>query len=154
MAKKAKKTTKTKVEKADKAKKALAEKRTAEATAEATNPVEPQEVVQPAKESETIAVAENAPIEKVDEAVGEKPTTPKAEKKAAEKKNADAVTPTLTMQYGGRDIDVKALVQAAKDDFKANHKRTVLKELNLYLKPEDSTMYYVANGSIEGKIGF
>ena len=77
-----------------------------------------------------------------------------AKARAEEKKKADAMTPTLTMQYGGRDIDVKALVQAAKDDFKANHKRTLLTELNLYLKPEDSTLYYVANGSAEGKIRF
>ena len=77
-----------------------------------------------------------------------------AKARAEEKKKADALTPTLTMQYGGRDIDVKALVQAAKDDFKANHKRILLTELNLYLKPEDSTMYYVANGSVEGKISF
>ena len=77
-----------------------------------------------------------------------------AKARAEEKKKADAMTPTLTMQYGGRDIDVKALVQAAKDDFKANHKRTLLTELNLYLKPEESTLYYVANGSTEGKIRF
>ena len=64
------------------------------------------------------------------------------------------MTPTLTMQYGGRDVNVKALVQAAKDDFKANHKRTLLTELDLYLKPEESTLYYVANGSVEGKIKF
>lgn len=90
---------------------------------------------------------------------GRKPMT--AEEKAAnaaaraeEKKKAEAMTPTLTMQYGGRDINVKALVQAAKDDFKANHKRTLLTELDLYLKPEDSTLYYVANGSVEGKIVF
>ena len=77
-----------------------------------------------------------------------------AKARAEKKKKADAMTPTLTMQYGGRDIDVEALVQAAKDDFKANHKRTLLTELNLYLKPEESTLYYVANGSTEGKIRF
>jgi hypothetical protein len=77
-----------------------------------------------------------------------------AKARAEEKKKAESMTPTLTMQYGGRDIDVKALVQAAKDDFKANLKRTLLTELNLYLKPEESTLYYVANGSTEGKIKF
>ena len=41
-----------------------------------------------------------------------------------------------------------------KDDFKANHKRTLLTELNLYLKPEESTIYYVANGAIQGKVQF
>jgi len=77
-----------------------------------------------------------------------------AKARAEEKKKAEAMTPTLTLQYGGRDVDVKGLVQAAKDDFKANHKRTLLTELNLYLKPEESTLYYVANGSTEGKIKF
>ena len=101
------------------------------------------------------SVAKEKPAKKP----GRKPMT--AEEKAATakaraettKKAAD-MTPTLTMQYCGRDIDVKALVQAAKDDFKANHKRTLLTELNLYLKPEESTLYYVANGLTEGKIEF
>jgi len=90
---------------------------------------------------------------------GRKPMT--AEEKAAsakaragEKKKAEAMAPTLTLQYGGRDVDVRALVQAAKDDFKANHKRVLLTELNLYLKPEDGALYYVANGSVQGKIQF
>lgn len=105
--------------------------------------------------------AKKTPAVKVEPAKkpGRKPMTAaeeaaNAKVRAEEKKKADAMTPTLTMQYGGRDIDVKALVQAAKDDFKANHKRTLLTELNLYLKPEDSAMYYVANGSVEGKIRF
>lgn len=51
-------------------------------------------------------------------------------------------------------MDVKAPVQAAKDDFKANHKRNLLTKLSLYLKPEESTLYYVANGSVEGKVKF
>ena len=107
------------------------------------------------------SAAKKAPAAKDEPAKkpGRKPMTAaekaaNAKARAEEKKKADAMTPTLTMQYGGRDIDVKALVQAAKDDFKANHKRTLLTELNLYLKPEDSTLYYVANGSIEGKISF
>ncbi|MBE7004830.1 MAG: hypothetical protein E7425_11260 [Ruminococcaceae bacterium] len=77
-----------------------------------------------------------------------------AKARAEEKKKAEAMTPTLIMQYGGRDVDVKALVQAVKDDFKANHKRALLTELNLYLKPEENTLYYVVNGSVEGKITF
>ncbi len=77
-----------------------------------------------------------------------------AKARAEERAKAASMTPTLTMQYGGRDVDVKALVQAAKDDFKSKHKRTLLTELNLYLKPEESTLYYVANGSVEGKIAF
>ena len=113
------------------------------------------------KKTAASKTAKKAPAAKAEPAKkpGRKPMTAaekaaNAKARAEEKKKADAMTPTLTMQYGGRDIDVKALVQAAKDDFKANHKRTLLTELNLYLKPEDSTLYYVANGLTEGKIRF
>ena len=117
----------------------------------AAKTVAEKEAVAP-KTAQKALAAKAEPVKKP----GRKPMTAaekaaNAKARAEEKKKADAMTPTLTMQYGGRDIDVKALVQAAKDDFKANHKRTLLTELNLYLKPEDSTMYYVANGSVEGK---
>ena len=115
------------------------------------------------------AVDEQAAEPKAAEIPAEKPATAKkpgrkpmsAAEKAAnaklreeEKMKAAAMVPTLTLQYGGRDVDLKALEQAARDDFKANHKRTLLTELNLYLKPEENTLYYVANGSVEGKIVF
>ncbi len=122
---------------------------------------ETKSVKKPAAKTAAPKTAKETPMVKAEPAKrpGRKPMTAaekaaNARARAEEKKKADAMTPTLTMQYGGRDIDVKALVQAAKDDFKANHKRTLLTELNLYLKPEDSTMYYVANGSVEGKISF
>ena len=160
MAKKVKKNTKTK-EKSGKVQKAITEEETTVATTETPDPIDPQKVAEPAEESKDVAVEESASIVKTEKAGAEKSVTPKAEKTTAndtalaeEKINTDAVMSTLTMQYGDRDIDVKALVQAAKDDFKANHKRTILKELNLYLKPEDSAMYYVANGSVEGKIEY
>ena len=141
---------------------------------DAKSKTEPKEAKNPAaKKAEDVAkmaapkktaaskTAKKAPAAKAEPAKkpGRKPMTAaekaaNAKARAEEKKKADAMTPTLTMQYGGRDIDVKALVQAAKDDFKANHKRTLLTELNLYLKPEESTLYYVANGSTEGKIRF
>lgn len=126
-------------------------------------PKKAEDVAKPAVEKKAAApkTAKKTPAAKAEPAKkpGRKPMTAaekaaNAKARAEEKKKADAMTPTLTMQYGGRDIDVKALVQAAKDDFKANHKRTLLTELNLYLKPEDSTLYYVANGSTEGKIKF
>ena len=128
--------------------------KTKSAKKSAAKTVAEKEAVAP-KTAQKALAAKAEPVKKP----GRKPMTAaekaaNAKARAEEKKKADAMTPTLTMQYGGRDIDVKALVQAAKDDFKANHKRTLLTELNLYLKPEDNTMYYVANGSVEGKISF
>ena len=133
--------------------------KTEKADAKKTDKTKP--VKKPAAKTAAPKTAKKTPVVKAEPAKrpGRKPMTAaekaaNAKARAEEKKKADAMTPTLTMQYGGRDINVKALVQAAKDDFKANHKRTLLTELNLYLKPEDSTMYYVANGSVEGKISF
>ena len=176
MGKNAKKSKKNKAMKVDQAKQALAQE-TADVSAKVTPETPaPQETVKPvevekfpaavaktsAKESKKpVKASKKAPAAKDEPAKkpGRKPMTAaekaaNAKARAEEKKKADAMTPTLTMQYGGRDIDVKALVQAAKDDFKANHKRTLLTELDLYLKPEDSTLYYVANGLVEGKISF
>lgn len=90
---------------------------------------------------------------------GPKPMTP-AEKeaakkrRAAEKKKAENLTPGIVLQYQNAEIDVMALVEAAKTDFKAQHKRTLITDLKLYLKPEDSAAYYVINGSNDGKVDF
>jgi hypothetical protein len=45
-----------------------------------------------------------------------------------------------------------ALVEAAKADFKASHKRVLITALKLYLKPEDGVAYYVINENESGKI--
>lgn len=176
MGKNAKKSKKNKAMKVDKAKQALAQEAASDPIEVEPATVAPQETTKPSEDvkvptavAETSSEKSEKPVKAAkktsaakDESAkkpGRKPMT--AEEKAAnaaaraeEKKKAEAMTPTLTMQYGGRDINVRALVQAAKDDFKANHKRTLLTELDLYLKPEDSTLYYVANGSVEGKIVF
>ncbi len=90
---------------------------------------------------------------------GRKPMT-EAEKKAAaklraeQKEQAARMTPELVLQYQGAEVDVAALVEAAKAEFKAQHKRTLITGLKLYIKPEDGAAYYVINGSADGKIDF
>lgn len=90
---------------------------------------------------------------------GRKPMT--AEEKAAaaklraeQKAKAANLTPTLILQYQGAEIDTAALIEAARADFKAKKKRTLLTDLKLYLKPEERAAYYVANENIDGKIDF
>ena len=151
MAKKARKSRKEKSEKVEQAKKSIdaAELEAHVTAAPAEKPAAAKKA--PAKK----APAKKAPAKKP----GRKPMTA-AEKEASARARAEAkekaanMTPTLTLQYAGRDVNVKALVQAAKDEFKAQHKRTPLTELDLYLKPEDGALYYVANGNTAGKILF
>jgi len=90
---------------------------------------------------------------------GRKPMTPEekaaaAEARAAEKAKAAQLKPEIIMQFQGDDISMDALVEAAKADFHTTKKRTLVTDLKLYVKPEESTAYYVVNGKFEGKVSF
>ena len=77
-----------------------------------------------------------------------------AKKRAEEKAKAENLSPVLLLQYQGTEIDTAALIEAAKADFKAQHKRTLITDLKLYLKPEERAAYYVINGDNDGKVTF
>ena len=47
---------------------------------------------------------------------------------------------------------MEALVEAAKAQFKAAHKRMPITSLKLYLKPEENAAYCVINGDSTGKV--
>lgn len=104
-------------------------------------------------------VAETASEPKEKKRPGRRPMTA-AEKeaaaklRAAEKEKAEHLKPELLMQYQGEEVDLTALAEAAKADFRGEKKRTLITELKLYIKPEERMAYYVINGSHEGKIPF
>ena len=90
---------------------------------------------------------------------GRKPMTPEqkaaaAEVRAAEKARADNLRPEIIIQYQGNDIALDTLVDAAKADFHASKKRTLVTDLKLYVKPEERMAYYVINEKNEGQISF
>ena len=74
----------------------------------------------------------------------------KARAEAAEK--AANLKPSVYVQYLGSEIDVDALLEAAKADFHSEKKRTRVTDLKLYIKPEEQTAYYVINEKFEGKV--
>ena len=94
------------------------------------------------------AVAETAVkspvVEQAPAAVkGEKPASKTTRKASAKKAPAakKAATPkiSLILQYLGKELPQEAMVEAVK-------------ALDLYVKPEDSAVYYVINGESTGKI--
>ena len=90
---------------------------------------------------------------------GRKPMTPEqkaaaAAERAAEKAKADNLRPEIFIEYQGYQTDISALVEAAKADFCAIKRRTLITDLKLYVKPEENAAYYVVNGKYEGKISF
>ena len=107
------------------------------------------------KETATSAAAEP----EVKKRTGRKPMTA-AEKEAAakiraqEKAKAENLKPEFIVQYQGADVDLAALAEAAKADFRQIKKRTLITALKLYVKPEEHTVYYVINGEHTGSIAY
>ena len=77
-----------------------------------------------------------------------------AKARAAEKKKADNLNPELILQYQSGDVNLNALVEAAKANFRAEKKRTRITGMRLYIKPEEGMIYYVVNDKFNGSIPF
>ena len=70
---------------------------------------------------------------------------PKAEKKEA--------VQNVYVQFMGKEILTADLVAQVTEKWVAlGHRASSIKELNLYVKPEDSAAYYVINGKESGKL--
>ena len=92
------------------------------------------------------------------EAAPKKTVAPKkaaAPKKEAPAKKAPAkkapvkkeIKTAVYVQYAGKEAEVEKLVAAAKKAYvAAGHKETDIKTVEIYVKPEENTAYYVING--------
>ena len=88
---------------------------------------------------------------------GRKPLT--AEEKAAAAKaraesKAELLQPAIVVQFQGGEVEVDALVEAAKAEFRQAKKRTPITGLRLYIKPEERTAYYVVNEKYTGSVSY
>lgn len=99
----------------------------------------------PAKAATTkkAATAKKAPVKKEAE-----------EKKAAPEKKAE-VKAVVNLQFSGRSYTTEDLVKIAKDVWKYDLKKKVsdFKTVELYVKPEESQVYYVINEEVTGSFG-
>lgn len=79
-----------------------------------------------------------------------KKTTKAAKTTAAAKKTA--VKESLHLEFAGKSYTPEDLVKSAKDVWKYDLKRKVgdFKSVELYVKPEESMVYYVINGDVKG----
>lgn len=113
------------------------------------------EVKEAAKEK---APAKKAPAKKA-EAKEKAPAKKAAAKKAPVKKTAAkapakkaAVKETVNFQFRGKSYTPEELLKICKDVWKydLNGKDEDFKSVELYVKPEENTTYYVINGNITG----
>ena len=75
-------------------------------------------------------------------------------KRAAGKAVRGESAPVVYVQYQGAEEKVEDLVAAAKAAFAAEHSRTKVADLKLYIKPEERAAYYVVNEKFAGRVDF
>ena len=83
--------------------------------------------------------------------------TVKTAKKTAAKKTAKKEIKVRTfVQYFGKEVEEKDMIAAVKKDWtKANGKKVGdIKDITLYVKPEEAAVYYVVNGTDSGKVAY
>ena len=59
----------------------------------------------------------------------------------------------MTLQFNGRDFDLSDLESNVKKNWKeSGRKLSEIADLDIYVKPEEATAYYVVNKEFEGKV--
>lgn len=131
---------------------AEAKKKTTAAKAAKTEPEVVPAVAEP--KAETVekkeeVKAETKPAAK--KAEEKKATVEKTETKAKSKK-ATAVQQSLHIQYSDKNVSMDDLQKIAADVWKydLNKGDEEFTSLDLYVKPEENTVYYVFNGDVQG----
>lgn len=72
-------------------------------------------------------------------------TAAKAKKETVKKAVEAEIKDEVFVQFAGREINVEAVVAAAKADYKAKGHRTP-KTVSVYIKPEEGVAYYTVKG--------
>lgn len=68
-------------------------------------------------------------------------------------KDKKEVTPEVVLQYREYEVNMDDVLERVKDHYVAKgHKRESIEDLQVYVKPEDFTAYYVINDGIVGKV--
>ena len=107
------------------------------------------------KVAETAEKAVKATAETAEKAV--KATAKTAAKKTAAKKSTAKKAELKTemfLQFAGKEYTEKEILQKVKEIWTKNLKRKVgeMKDVKIYLKPEESAAYYVVNGDTTGRV--
>lgn len=133
-----------------------ADTKTATATTPAakTAPVAQSAKTEEKKETEAKKPAAKKPGRKpAAKKPGRKPAAAKKETAAKTTTRKAAVKETIHVQFAGKAYSTEELVKIAKDVWKYDLKKKVgdFKSVELYVKPEESIVYYVINGEEKGQ---
>ncbi len=104
------------------------------------------------KVAETAEKAVKATAKAADKAVKKTAAKKTAAKKSTAKK-AELKT-EMFLQFAGKEYTEKEILQKVKEIWTKNLRRKVgeMKDVKIYLKPEESAAYYVVNGDTTGRV--
>lgn len=111
-------------------------------------PVQTEEIV---KVEETVKVEKKPAVKKaepVEKEVAEK-------KPAAKRTTKKAVKTTFVVQAAGKEVSMEDAIAKVKEAWvAAGNKEADVKEIAVYVKPEEAAIYYVVNGDVTGRVDF
>ena len=90
-----------------------------------------------------------APAKKVSSSV--KKEVVSAKKVAPAKKEAVVIKERFYVQFLGKDFEKNDLVDRAKEAYKEAGNRAAIKSIDVYVKFEESAVYYVVNEKVSGR---
>lgn len=105
------------------------------------------------KEAETVVkAAKEVKEEKAVKKAAAKKTTAKktTARKTAEAK--EAVTSHVVIQTSYSEIIADDVIRKALEAYEAEGNKTKVKNINVYIKPEENAAYYVVNDTVAGKV--
>ena len=66
-----------------------------------------------------------------------------------------ATKASMFVEYQGKQVEDKAIIASVKKAWtEAGNKVGDMKTMELYIKPEEDSVYYVINGTETGKVSF
>lgn len=136
----------------------MADKTEKKVAAGAVKPEEKKAEVKAAVEKKAAEVKEVAKV--ATKTVSEKAKeTAKATKTATKKTVAKAAAKTVAVkaqtivQYQNNEVDTVKVEEKVKAQFVSEgHKASSIKKMNIYIKPEEYTAYYVINDKFSGRV--
>ena len=101
------------------------------------------------KAAETKTVKAEAP--KAEAKKAEEPKKETAKKAPAKRTTAKDIKTSVVVQFAGKEVTEKDLIAAVKKAYtKKGNKVGDIKTIEIYVKPEESSVYYVINGDVTG----
>ena len=114
-----------------------------------------EEVVTEVKEEAVAVVEEVAAVEEVKEEAVAVVEEVKEEKPKAKRTRKAKIKTSIVVQAHNREVSMEEAIERATEDWcKSGNDRANLKEIAVYVKPEESGIFYVINGTATGRVDF